>query len=124
MNKYVIKGIVKCTLFGVVWGGILFVLALLIKGRYGYNFDDILFIEGIVVIISALLAALGGNPSGLNISALGNQNAQYVGLANLEITRLEREKTKSLVKNTVQIGLCTTSLIIGGVITVVLNFMV
>ena len=70
-----------------------------------------------------ILSSFGGNPIGLSMQGLGQSNAQYIANGNLEVAKMEKDKTNS-VKTTVSIGLSTVSLIIGGILVIALNFII
>lgn len=123
MDKSVLKTIVKCVIFGVIWAIILFGVALVITNFKGYELKNILFIEGIIFVMIGILSSIGGNPMGLSMQGLGQSNAQYIANGNLEVAKMEKDKTKS-VKTTVSIGLSTVSLVIGGVLVITLNFII
>ena len=57
------------------------------------------------------------------MQGFGQNNAQYIANANLEVTKLEKDKTSN-IKTTVSIGLSTVSLVIGGVLAIILNFII
>ena len=123
MDKSVLKTIGKCVIFGVIWAIILFGVALVIANFKGYELKNILFIEGIIFVMIGILSSIGGNPMGLSMQGLGQSNAQYIANGNLEVAKMEKDKTKS-VKTTVSIGLSTVSLVIGGVLVITLNFII
>lgn len=123
MDKSVLKTIVKCVIFGVIWAIILFGVALVITNFKGYELKNILFIEGIIFVMIGILSSIGGNPMGLSMQGLGQSNAQYIANGNLEVAKMEKDKTKS-VKTTVSIGLSTVSLVIGGILVITLNFII
>ena len=123
MDKSVLKTIVKCAVLGVIWAIILFGIALIITKFKGYELKDVLFIEGIFFVIVGILSSLGGNSMGLSMKGLGQTNSQYIANANLEVTKMEKDKTKN-IKTTVSMGLSTVSLIIGGILVIVINFII
>lgn len=123
MDKSILKTIIKCTTFGIVWAAILSVVALIIINFKGYELKDVLFVEGIIFVIGGVLSSLGCNPMGLSMQGLGQTNAQYITNANLEVTKMEKDKTKN-IKTTISVGLSTVSLVIGGIIVIVINFII
>lgn len=111
-----------CIIGGVIWSIILVLLGLFLSKFVETTLKDILFMEGVLVIIIGLFSSIGGNPMGLSLQALGQSNAQYVGNANLEISRMEKEK--SIVKDSIKIGVSTISLILGGIGCIVINYII
>jgi hypothetical protein len=57
------------------------------------NFKTVIFFEGIIITAFSLYFSIEGNPSGINITGLGNNSAQYIANKNLETTKRERETT-------------------------------
>ena len=95
-------------------------LAIILAKIKHYNFKDILFIEGIVLIAISILSSIGGNPTGLSMQGINNPTlASY---ANLEITRSEREKNP--MKQTVSFAFSSISLILGGLLLILLNCLI
>lgn len=123
MDKSILKTIIKCAIFGIVWAAILFGVALIITNFKGYELKDVLFVEGIIFVIGGVLSSLGGNPMGLSMQGLGQTNAQYIANANLEVTKMEKDKTKN-IKTTISVGLSTVALVIGGILVIVINFII
>lgn len=123
MDKSVLKTIGKCIIFGIVWAILLFVVAIVITNNKGYNFKDVLFIEGILLVVVACLSTVGGNPMGLSMNGIGQVNAQYIANANLEITKMEKDKTKN-IKSSISFVLSTVSLITGAVLIVILSLII
>lgn len=108
---------------GNVWFSELFGVALIIRNFKGYELRDVLFVECIIFVIGGVLSSLGGNSMGLSMQGLGQTNAQYIANANLEVTKMEKDKTKN-IKTTISVGLSIISLIIGGVLIIVISFII
>ena len=116
-----IYSFIKSLIWGLGW----FVVAsligfIIIKVMPFKSFKDILFIEGLVLIFAGVFASISGNPMGLSVQGLGQNNAQYIANANLEISK--REKEKFNVKTNIAFALSTFSLVIGGVLSIILTF--
>ena len=120
MNSF--KPIFKCVFFGLIWTLVSFCIALGIKSFTAYNLQDILFVEGMILIGLAILSSVSGNSNGLSLSGLGQSNAQYVMSANLEVTKKERSINN--LKADFKMGLSSMALVLGGVFSIVLNFLV
>lgn len=123
MDKDILKSIRKCAMFGVVWAILLFVIAFLITTLKDYNLKDVLFIEGIAFVAFGILSCIGGNPLGLSIQGLGQNNAQYITNSNLQVSKLEKANTKN-IKTTLSIGLNTFSLVLAGILLITINFII
>ena len=113
MEKSILKTIGKCVIFGIIWGIVLFGVALI----------DVLFVEGIIFVVGGVLSSIGVNPMGLSMQGLGQNNAQYIANANLEVSKMEKDKTNN-IKTTISAGLSTVSLIIGGLLVIAINFII
>ncbi|MEW8995171.1 hypothetical protein [Clostridium sp.] len=123
MDKSQIKSLIKCVVWGIIWSIILVLIGLGIVNFTTYNLKDVLFIEGIILVILGVSSFLGGNPTGLSLQGLGQTNAQYIANANLEVTRMEKEKTTT-IKNNFKASINTVSLVMGGVICIIINFII
>lgn len=122
MGNLDIKGLKKVALFSLIWIIAVFVLAFIITGVSTYNFDDTLFVLGIIVFLIGVLSNISGEPVGLSMQSLGSINAQQVANANLEVKKLEEEKLKN-VKATLKEGFNSYSMVLAGAILIIVNFM-
>lgn len=120
MDNSIVKRLLKCGLFGLLWFIILVILALLIVNFKKYNFNDVLFVEGMILVVIGVLSSLGGNPMGLSLQSLGQMNSQYVANANLEVSK--REKSRASLKTTLSISLSMAAFVIGGLISILASF--
>ena len=68
--------------------------------------------------------SISGNPKGLSIKTMGQSNVQYAGNANLEITRMENEKTKNYVKMVASNGVGRISLLFSGIVCMIISLLV
>ena len=123
MEKSILKTIGKCVIFGIIWGIVLFGVALIITNFKDCELRDVLFVEGIIFVVGGVLSSIGGNPMGLSMQGLGQNNAQYIANANLEVSKMEKDKTNN-IKTTISAGLSTVSLIIGGLLVIAINFII
>ena len=123
MEKSILKTIGKCVIFGIIWGIVLFGVALIITNFKDYELRDVLFVEGIIFVVGGVLSSIGGNPMGLSMQGLGQNNAQYIANANLEVSKKEKDKTNN-IKTTISAVLSTVSLIIGGLLVIAINFII
>ncbi|WP_066894515.1 hypothetical protein [Clostridium nigeriense] len=111
----------------LVWGLIWLIIAsivgfILTKFMTSRSFQDILFIEGLVLIFAGIFASISGDPRGVSMQGLGQNNAQYINNANLEVARMEKEKVH--IKTDIKFALSTFSLVIGGILSVALTFII
>lgn len=111
----------------IIWGLGWFVLAaligfIIIKLAPNKNFKDILFIEGLILIFVGIFASISGDPMGLSMQGLGQSNAQYITNANLEVSKIAKQKAN--VKINIAFALSTFSLLIGGILSAVITFII
>lgn len=117
------KLILKSIIWGIAWFGVASIVGLVIvKLAKDKSFENILFIEGIVLIFVGIFASISGDPIGLSLQGAGQNSAQYLSNANLEITKMEREKTNR--KLDIALAVSTFSLIIGGAISIIFTFII
>lgn len=122
MDKNLTSNLFKTLLFGIAWAVIAFIIAIILVKSKQYNLKDVLFIEGIILIAISILSAIGGNSTGLSLKGFGTNNASLTSYANLEITKREREKNP--MKQTLSFGLSSFSLICGGILLIILNYII
>lgn len=124
MDKSNLKHLFKYILWGIIWSIAFVIIALIIVDKTQYILKDVLFIEGIIVILLGALSLFGGNSMGLSLQALGQTNAQYVANANLEVTKKEKELNSRQIKDNFRSSVNTVSLIVGGTICIIINFII
>ncbi|WP_346917214.1 hypothetical protein [Clostridium sp.] len=124
MDKSQIKSLIKCVVWGIIWSIILVLIGLCIVKFTTHNLKDVLFIEGIILVIWGGMAFVGGNPMGISLQGMGQINAQYIANANLEVTKMEKEKTATPIKNSFKASINIVSLVIGGLICIIINFII
>ena len=115
--------VIKSFLWGIAWFGVAVLIGFIITKVTPYkNFENILFIEGIILVFVGIFASISGDPMGLSMQGLGQNSAQYSASANLEVTKMEREKSNR--KLDVALAVSTFSLILGGVFSAGLTFII
>lgn len=120
MNKEKIN--MKLTVKVLAIAVLFLILGNVISKVLGYSLKDVLFIEGIILMLCGILSSIKGNPKGLSMQGLGSMNAQYISNANLEITKREREKID--MKEEVRFAFSGVVLITSGIICVVMNYII
>ena len=104
--------VIKSFLWGIAWFGVAVLIGFIITKVTAYkNFENILFIEGIILVFVGIFASISGDPMGLSMQGLGQNSAQYSASANLEVTKMEREKSNR--KLDVALAVSTFSLKLG-----------
>lgn len=124
MSKSLLKSIGTFILLSILWSAFLFIIAFILVNVKGYILKDVLLIESIIFVVFGGFASISGNPKGLSIKSMGQSNAQYAGNANLEITRMENEKTKNDVKTIVNNWIGRISLLFSGILCMIISFLV
>ena len=115
--------VIKSFLWGIAWFGVAVLIGFIITKVTSYkNFENILFIEGIILVFVGIFASISGDPMGLSMQGLGQNSAQYSASANLEVTKMEREKSNR--KLDVALAVSTFSLILCGVFSAGLTFII
>lgn len=122
MKDIQIKLLVKCVLLGLILSGILVLIGFTITKYTSFNLKDVLFFEGIIVVMFAALSAVGGIPIGLSLQGMGQNNAQYVANATLEAARMEKESKVKTLRKEFNKSTTMASLVIAGVICIITNF--
>jgi hypothetical protein len=124
VDKSELKPLINCAIWGILWSIIFILIGFIIANFTSYILKDVLFVEGMLVVIIAASSSISGNPLGLSLQALGQNSAQYVANANLEVTKMEKQKQHNTFKTNLRSSLNAVSLFIGGVICIVINFMI
>ena len=124
MSKSLLKSIGTFIILSMLFSAFLFIIAFILVNVKGYILKDVLLIESIIFVVLGGFASISGNPKGLSIKSMGQSNAQYSGNANLEITRMENEKTKNDVKIIVNNGIGRLSLLFSGIVCMIISFLV
>ncbi len=124
MFKKYIKPALLILLYSLIFCGVGMLIAFLIANNFKYLINDVLFVEGGIVLVIGLLLSKSGNPSGITIWGFGQQNAQYIANLNLEVLRMERASTgyyKNFIKNNVfEFAFSNLTIILSGVFIIVL----
>ena len=115
-----LKSILKCSFFALIWAIACIGIAFGIGNVTAYNIQDVLFVEGMVLLGLSILSSVSGNSNGISFGALGQNNAQYVMNANLAVT--EKERTLNSLKADFKMGFSSTVLVLAGVFCIIANF--
>ena len=115
--------LIKSIIWGTVWLGLAALIALIITKVTSYkDFENVLFIEGLILIFVGIFASISGDPMGLSLQGLGHSNAQYIANANLEVSKMSREKVSGKID--IGFALSTLSLVIGGILSAAITFII
>jgi len=76
MNNRIISILIKSIIWGVIWFGLAALIGFIItKLSPEKSFENILFIEGLVLVFGGIFASISGDPMGLSMQGLGQSNA-------------------------------------------------
>lgn len=122
MKNRIVNILVKSIIWGLVWLGLAALIGFIITKIFpDKSFENILFIEGLVLVFGGIFASISGDPMGLSMQGLGQTNAQYIANANLEVAKMEKEKSGAKID--IGFSLSTFSLLIGGILSVIVTFL-
>ena len=121
MTKDFLKTFSKGAFYGVIWSSVLLFISFSVSNNYSFLLNDILFLIGILSIFISSLASFGGNSVGLSLQGFGFVSAQYV--TNLS-TEANLKKQTTTIQNINNIDICREALFIGGLISILLNFII
>ena len=124
MNKNIFKTIYKC----IAWS--IFILSLILLSAYviahynNYLYENVLFVESIIFIMIGIFASISGNPLGLSFQTAEQNNSQFKAFETLNITEMEKEKTKGLDNLNIVSSISTVSLIFSGLLGVIASYLI
>ena len=72
-------------------------LSFAISHWFSYNLKDVLFILGLFSLIIGIISNISGNPHGLSLQSLGNNNAQYVANVDFKANGHENIENRPVV---------------------------
>ncbi len=99
--------VVKSIIWGLVWLVLALLIGFLITKTTNYkNFENVLFIEGLILIFIGIFSSISGDPMGVSM--------HYIEVRN--------KKQKPNVKTDIAFALSTFSLLIGGALSVIITF--
>lgn len=97
------------------------ILGQLISSFNGYHFRDVIFVEGILVLMIGIFSAIGGNPMSLSLQDFGQINPQWLANISLETNEIDRRRIVDSCKVIINIDIINLSLVIGGFIVLVIS---
>lgn len=124
MNKDNVKTVFDYSVLGVCWFGISIMVGIFITLFTRYNFMDILFVEGMLLIMVGVSFEVGSERTWLSLQPLGSPDAQYISNMNLEIAKIAAEEKNDIRRILLSRGLSSISLIIGGIFALAINFII
>lgn len=124
LNK-IIKKITISLGLSIIFAVIGYLIAFPIANYYQANFKDVMFIEGLVIILITILFSIAGNPSGFTFQKFRDKTWQNIEYKDLETTRMERESSNYLNRFTshpiVRLTFNSLTIILGGVFIILFS---
>lgn len=109
--------LLKSLLWGIGWFLLAIVIGFLITKITLYkSFESVVFIEGLILIFVGIFTSISGNPMGISMQGLGQNNSQFISNANLEVARIENDKSDR--KLDILFAVSTLALVVGGVLSI------
>lgn len=101
----------------------LFLLGAIISNINGFQLRDVVFVEGILILMIGIFSSISGSTQNLSLQEFGQINPQY--FANIILDSSSIKKEKSLVASNIQINidLVSTSIMIGAIIALIISFL-
>lgn len=124
MNSNFLKKVLILIVTSMICSCIIMFIGYLISLFTIFLLKDILFLEGILIIILVILISISGKPLGLSMQAFGSNNAQYVGIANLKVTEKENEILKNKDSFNINFDFNSISIIIGAIFTLIICYFI
>ncbi|HWT27176.1 MAG TPA: hypothetical protein VN131_04490 [Mobilitalea sp.] len=125
--KKSIKKMLLLLFYSLILFGLGYALALFISYRFNYTMQDVLSYEGIIILIIGVLMSMKGNPSGVSMRGIGQNNVNAVTYDNLETTRIERDITdyhKNFMKHSVvEFAFSNITVILGGIFIILFTLL-
>ena len=97
----------------------LFLIAGIISNLKGVQLNDVLFIEGLLILMIVLFSSVGGNYQSLSLQEFGQVNPQYFANILLESNVIEKEKIAPASNIQINMDLISSSLMIGSIIVLI-----
>lgn len=101
----------------------LFLMAGIISNLKGVQLNDVLFIEGLLILMIVLFSSVGGNYQSLSLQEFGQVNPQYFANILLESNVIEKEKIAPASNIQINMDLISSSLMIGSIIVLISSYL-
>jgi hypothetical protein len=125
MIKTRLKNILFSLLYSLILMVVGYLIAIPISHRFHYTLQDVMFLEGTIVVIIGTLLSMKGSPSCISLQGLGQRYAQYSSNENLEVTKIERKTTdynkNPLIHSILELAFGGLTMIIGGFLIIILS---
>lgn len=122
MNKKNLKNLSKILVISLTSLIIALSLGQFISSFQGCHFRDIIFVEGIAILMMGLFSSIGGNPMSLSLQDFGQINPQWLANISLETNEIDRKRIVDSCKVTLNVDIINISLMLGGTIILIISF--
>lgn len=101
----------------------LFLIAGVISSLRGFHLKDVLFIEGILILMIVLFSSIGGKNQSLSLQEFGQVNPQYFANIVLENNIAEKERIVSASNIQINMDLISSSILIGSIVVLISSYL-
>lgn len=101
----------------------LFLIGGIISNLNGFQLKDVLFVEGILVLMIGIFSSIGGNTQSLSLQEFGQVNPQCFVNIVLESNRVEKERVISTSNIQINMDLVSTSITLGAIIALIISYL-
>ena len=122
MNKSNVITLSKCILIGILFSILAAIAGVIISKVKVYTLVDVMFFEGIVLLVIGILSCIGGSNRGLFFRENYTSNAHFTTTDLEGNTKYERDN--KLIKNILPLSIIKLSLIISGIILIISTFII
>lgn len=122
MNKETLTTLLKCVFGGILIFIFAIILSFIVNAIKGYFLSDILLIEGIFLTISGVFSCIGTGSTGFYFKSDKSSNTQFTITDNSGTTKYERDI--SSIRNILPMSILKFSIIIGGLLTLFISYMI
>lgn len=122
MNTFKLKSITKTLSYGLMWLGISLFVALIIKNTLNFSMSDVLFLEGLGLLIITGLSSVSGDPIGLGLQSYQLKHPFDIEEKNYDINPNEKGNLNIVLKKSVLFSTTAAPLFIGGILTILTNY--
>lgn len=101
----------------------LFLIAGVISSLRGFHLKDVLFIEGILILMIVLFSSISGSNQSLSLQEFGQVNPQYFANIVLENNIAEKERIVSASNIKINMDLISSSILIGSIVVLISSYL-
>lgn len=95
----------------------------LISNLKGFQLKDVLFVEGILVLMMGVFSSIGVNTEGLSLREFVQINPQCVTNIVLESNSLEKERVVSASNIQINMDLVSTAITLGAIVSLIISYL-